>query len=735
VAIDATKLAPPRPSVRPLHRQRLLDAIDATPDRGLCVITGGPGFGKTQLLGELAVRPGARVAWLTVEVADNDPSRFWTYLTDACLRAWRITLLVDERTERPAVADADSFVEAALDHVGEEPVWIVIDDAHLLVDATLQGDLGRVAQRLPAGARMAVASRRELPWVPPKWRAAGTVVDVRERALALNEDEVAELVRLAGLGVSPELVEQLRARTEGLPAVVQLAIRAALDADDPETFIQQLRGDDQSIADFLLQEALDNQPGDRRRFLLETSILDRLTGSLCDAVTGRDDGVRMLRDLERSHVLVNRLEAGETPWYRYHALFAELLRAELRAEHPGTVDQLHLHAGAWHAEHGDPDRAFEHLVAGGDVDAAAAIVYAYEDEYFRLLRAATLHRWYSALPAALEDPDVHLLRMVWASLAQKDAARAEATLIQLRRLAPHSSAPKALAAELAVVDTHLAVRVGDAPAVVQHAQRALDGFAAEGIGLERPAVAYVTLLVARAEVWAGRLDDAQRRLDAAVADSTRTDPFWIQALRGALAWVDAERGDLGVALDRAEQVLTWQASHGAPSEGSLEAWLARVMALRRQHRRDECARAIADARQSADLIASGPPFLFALDIEAAWLDLESGDLDAAGDIIAAIQDLPRFERGQRDRDDLREAWREAVRQREGVTDLTAREREVLALLPTRLTLQEIADRLYVSNNTVKSHVKSIYVKLNVTNRDEATARAAELRLPLPSPGT
>jgi DNA-binding CsgD family transcriptional regulator len=144
-------------------------------------------------------------------------------------------------------------------------------------------------------------------------------------------------------------------------------------------------------------------------------------------------------------------------------------------------------------------------------------------------------------------------------------------------------------------------------------------------------------------------------------------------------------------------------------------------------------RAIADARQAADLIPSGRPFMVALDVEAAWLDLQSGDLDAAGDIIASIEDLPRFERGQRDRDNVREAWRAAVRQREGVTDLTAREREVLALLPTRLTLQEIADRLYVSNNTVKSHVKSIYVKLNVTNRDEATARAAELRLALPSP--
>lgn len=697
------------------------------------MVTGGPGYGKTQLLGELAACPGAKVSWLTVEAADNDPSRFWSYLAEACLRAWRITPGNDERVGPAAVTDARSFAVAALDRPSEEPVWIVLDDAHLLLDDALQSELGNLARQLPTGARLLVASRRELRWVLPSWRAAGTVVDVRERSLALNEGEVAELIRSAGIGLRPQTVEQLHARTEGLPAVTQLAVRSALDEDDPEAFIQQLRGDDQSIADFLLQEAFDNQPEDRRRFLLETSILDRLTGTLCDAVTGRDDGARVLRDLVRSHSLVHRLEGGDAPWYRYHTLFAELLRAELRAEHPGEVDQLQLRAGVWHAEHGDPDRAFTHLIAGGDATAAAAIVHSHEDEYFRQLRAATLHRWYSALPATLHDPDAHLLRLVWASLAQGDVVIAEATLIELRRQVPSSPVSRALAAELALVDAHLDARVGDAPAVGQHAQRALAAFADAGVGLERPAVAYATLLAARAEVWMGRLDDAQRRLDAADAGGPSIEPSWIHAFYGVLAWVHAERGDVHGALGLAEKVLIWQASEAAPSEGSLEAQLVRVMALRRNERRDECVRALAEARHAAEVIASGAPFTFELAVEAAWLELQGGDLAAAGEILASIEDLPRFERGRQRREEVTEAWREAVRAREGVTDLTPRELEVLGLLPSRLTLQEIAERLFVSNNTVKSHVKNIYVKLHVTNRDEATARAAELRLPITNP--
>jgi LuxR family maltose regulon positive regulatory protein len=729
VVVDSLKLAPPRPSVRLLHRRRLLDAIEATPDRGVCAITAGPGFGKTQLLGGLVANSEAPVAWLTVESADNDPSRFWTYLSTACFGTGERDQSGGEDVPHQPFSDADSF-EAAFANRGAESLWIVIDDAHLLVNADLQDDLRRIAVRLPSGVRMAVASRSELPWVSSKWRAAGMVIDLRERALTLTEDEVGELVTMAGLRVSPAAVGQLRARTEGLPAVVQLAIRSAFGEADPETFVSQLRGDDQSIADFLLQEALDNQPADRRAFLLQTSILDRLTGSLCDAVTGRTDGARMLRELERSHALVNRLEGGDTPWFRYHAMFAELLRAELLTERDETVEQLHLRAGAWYGEHRDPERSFEHLVAGGDLDGAAAIVYANEDEYFRLARAATLHRWYAALPAALEDPDLHVLRLVWASLAERDVVRAGAMLAQLRRLPPHSSPAIALTAELAVVDAHLAARVGDERALLQYAQRALGGFAVEGIGLERPAVDYATLLAARAEVWTGRPDDARRRLESALADTRLADPYWIQTFRGAHAWADAARGDLTAALDRAEQVLAWQDAEGPLPTGCLEALLTRVMALRRRHLPEECARAISDACNAAEVSPLGRPFLVALGVEEAWLEVEQGDLDAAAATIDSLGDLPFFESGRRGRAEVTAAWQEAMRQRDGVTPLTAREREVLALLPTRLEIQEIAERLYVSKNTVKSHVKNIYIKLDVTNRDEAIARAAELRLPL-----
>ncbi len=241
MAIDATKLAPPRPSVRQLHRRRLLDVVDTTPDRGLCVISGGPGFGKTQLLGELAAEPGHRVAWLTVEAADNDPSRFWTYLTDACRRAWQVTPLADERSGQLAVADAESFIDAALAR-------------------RRRRGLDRDRRRTPAGRpRRAERPGKSRPTTPCRYSHGGRIAPrallgasqvagcgLRRRRSRTGTDPRSgrggRVGARRGLGVSPEVVEQLRARTEGLAAVVQLAIRAALDEDDPESFIRPATG-------------------------------------------------------------------------------------------------------------------------------------------------------------------------------------------------------------------------------------------------------------------------------------------------------------------------------------------------------------------------------------------------------------------------------------------------------------------------------------------------------------
>lgn len=723
--MDVTRFAPPRPSTRRVPRDRLLEVIDATPSGGVCVVTGGPGFGKTQLLSDWVDRPDVRAAWLTVDVTDNDPARLWHHLDEAWRRADLGAALDAEDT-----GDLDAFLRLVTGPSVDAPVWLVIDDAHLLVDEAVRTELGRLVACLTGELRLAVASRVELPWSLARWRARGLVVDIRERALALRRDEVDQLVVAAGLDVSAPTVERLTARTEGWAAGVQLAIRGALEGDDPERYLARVRGDDESIADFLLEEALDHQPADRRRFLLETSILDRLSGSSCDAVTGRRDSARMLAELARDHVLVNRLDGEDVAWYRCHALFAELLRAELAADDPELACELHRRAGAWLAANGEIDRAVHHLLAGGRVEDATALVLAHEDEYFRLGQVALLRGWYDALPeVSVADPDGRLLRLIWASLAAgEEPAVWEPALNQLRRRAARAEDTSTLAAELAVIDAHLAARIGDAPTMRDRCREAIDRFAAQSVGRDRPAVAYVTLLDARAAVWDGALDNADELVAAALADPAVTDPTWILAFEASRSAVDAERGRHAVALARAEAALAGRTDVNRHATGGLEAGLARVMALRGLGRAEEAVTAVDDARELARTGVVGAPYLVLLGVEEARLALDRGDLDGARAALRSAPELPRFQRGTHDVAATLGAWREATHRREGITSLTERELDVLARLPTRLTLQEIADELFVSLNTVKTHVKNIYAKLHVTNRDAAARRAEELHL-------
>jgi LuxR family maltose regulon positive regulatory protein len=727
VSLDISQIAPPRPCVRHVVRDRLLAAVDATPAGGVCVVVGGPGFGKTELLLDWASRPGVVGAWLTAARSDNDPARFWRHLAAACEHAG----LFDQAESE--VKDLTGFL-AAMAARSRPGGWMVIDDAHVLVDEAIQADLARLVDALGDEVRLLVASRADLAWRLARQRARGMVVDIGERDLQLDRAEVGALVASSALEVPDEAVDRLAARTEGWVAGVQLALRSALGSVDPAGYLGSLRGDDRPIAEFLLEEALDDQPDANRRFLLETSILDRLSGPLCDAVTGRGDSSRRLAELERSHVLVSRLDDAE-PSYRYHPLFVDLLRSELASDPEARPGVLHGRAAKWFEAHGDIDRAVRHFAAVPDLEAAVALVHDHEDELFRKGEVGLLQDWYSLLPdlAGGADPDEQLLRLLWSSLAAGDAAEVwTPALDRLHRRATRPGADPWLVAEVAVVDAHVAAREGDSDAALRRATDAIDAFSAMGADPNRPAVAYASLLAARSEVWTGAPDAAERRMQSALDDPAFTDPFWLSAFVGALAFVEVYQGHFRAGLARADRLAPRPGGSDTPPVGAIESAFARVVALRSLGLVDDARRAVDDAREVAATSTSGEPFRFLLAVEAARIELLCGDLDAAEKALANVEDLPRFAHGRQELELALRMWREERSRREGITELTSREVEVLSLLPTRLTLQEIADELFVSANTVKTHVKSIYVKLDVTNRDDATRRAAELRLIPPS---
>ena len=727
MTLDSSQLAPPRPCVRHVVRDRLLAEIAATPGGGVCVVTAGPGFGKTELLVDWAARPGVVAAWMTAMAPDNDRARFWRHLGAACARAG----LLDD--DDGPIHDVVDFLHAMAVRSWDD-VWLMIDDAHLLIDEAIQADLARLVDALGDGTRLLVASRSALSWHLARQRARGLVVDVEERDLQLDRGEVGVLVAQSALEVPEGAVDQLAERTEGWAAGVQLAVRSALGSGDPEGYLGSLRGDDRPIAEFLLEEALEDQPDANRRFLLETSILDRLSAPVCNAITGRGDSGRVLADLERSHVLVSRLDDADEPTFRYHPLFSDLLRSELAADPDARPAVLHQRAATWFAEHEEIDRAVRHFAAVPDVEAAAALVHAHEDDLFRQGQVGLLQDWYALLPARSgADPDEELLRLLWASVAAGDPHEVwTPALDRLHRRAGRSGGAPWLVAEVAVLDAHLAAREGDSEAALRRATDALAAFATSDADRNRPAVAYASLLAGRAEVWTGDSDAAERRVRTALDDPAFTDPFWLAAFEGALAFVEVHQGHLRAALGRASRVAGAHGGSDAPPVGVIEASFARVRALRSLGLTDEGRRALEDAREVATTSTTGAPFLVLLGVEAGRIELLCGDLDAAEKALTRVEDLPRFNHGRRELDVALGMWREERSRREGITELTSREVEVLRLLPTRLTIQEIADELFVSANTVKTHVKSIYVKLDVTNRDDATRRAAELRLIPPS---
>jgi LuxR family maltose regulon positive regulatory protein len=363
-----TKLAVPElPSThvaRPGLTARLNDSVA---DFAVTFVAGFAGSGKTVGLAEWArSRPAGQVAWLSCDITDADPIHFWTALI-AALR----TLDPDIGDDALDLLDSDghlsydavaSIVNELIDRDAE--LELVIDDLHFIARSALES-LAELVDRLPSNTRVILSARSD-PRLPlHRWRAAGRLGEVRAAELRLTTSEVGQLVANVGVEISGEDAEVLATRTEGWAAGVLLAALSMRHETAPAAFIHNFAGTDRNVADFLVGEVLRRQPDDTVTFLLETSVLDELSAPFCDALTGRSGSGVMLADLERENLFVIPLDNEQT-LYRYHHLFAELLRKLLAARHPERTLELHRVASAWYAQHDDPRRAVRHAILARD---------------------------------------------------------------------------------------------------------------------------------------------------------------------------------------------------------------------------------------------------------------------------------------------------------------------------------------------------------------------------------
>ena len=382
-ALLETKFYVPRPRRGLVPRPRLSERLDRGTASKLMLVSAPAGFGKTTLLTEwLAAGPAAPAderlaAWLSLDRGDNDPASFWAYVI-AALRT--VAAGVGESAlallHAPQPPPIETVLTALLNDLGAiaADIVLVLDDYHVIDAREVQDGMAFLLDHLPPRLHVVIASRADPALPLARLRARGELAEIRAAELRFTPDEAAAyLNEMMGLQLTARDVAALEARTEGWIAALQLAALSMQGRDDIAGFIAGFAGDDRYVVDYLAEEVLQRQSDRVQAFLLQTSILGRLSGPLCDAVTGQGGGKAMLEALDRGNLFLVPLD-DRRRWYRYHHLFADVLQARLLDEQPGQVPGLHRRASAWYEQNGEPSVAIGHALAAGDFERAADLV-------------------------------------------------------------------------------------------------------------------------------------------------------------------------------------------------------------------------------------------------------------------------------------------------------------------------------------------------------------------------
>jgi len=403
-ALLATKLHVARPQPGFVPRPRLVEALSQGLARGRVLVCAPAGFGKTSLLADWARSGGRPVAWLSLDAGDNDPARFWRYVVAALDQAQpgiaeRLGPLLGAQAPRSFAGLVTALINDLAARPDRDEVLLVLDDYHLVDAGPVHESVAFLLENLPPGLLLVVSGRTDPPLPLARLRARGQLAELRAAELRFTTEEAAALLGAAAGPVLPDTaVAALTARTEGWAAGLQLAALSLRGRTDAAAFVAAFSGSHRFVLDYLADEVLDRQPAPVRAFLLETSVLERLSGELCDAVTGRPGSQAMLDHIERAGLFLVPLDEVRG-WWRYHHLFADLLRARLEQEQPGRVQELHRAAAAWSDEHNLGDDAVRHALAAGDGAWAGQLVERYVDGLLRGSKGVTLRRWLSTLPA------------------------------------------------------------------------------------------------------------------------------------------------------------------------------------------------------------------------------------------------------------------------------------------------------------------------------------------------
>ena len=585
-----TKLYVPRPRRGLVPRPRLSERLDRGAASKLMLVSAPAGFGKTTLLSEWLAAGSAApaderlVAWLSLDRGDNDPVSFWAYVI-AALRTvasgvGESALALLHAPQRPAI---ETVLTALLNDLGAiaADIVLVLDDYHVIDARDVHDGMAFLLEHLPPWLHVVIASRADPALPLARLRARGELAETRVAELRFTPDEAAAYLNgMMGRQLTARDVAALEGRTEGWIAALQLAALSMQGRDDVAGFIAGFAGDDRYVVDYLVEEVLQRQSDHVQTFLLQTSILGRLSGPLCDAVTGQGGGKAMLEALDRGNLFLVPLD-DRRRWYRYHNLFADVLHARLLDERPGQVPDLHRRASMWYEQNGEQPVAIGHALAAGDFERAAHLVELAIPAMARTRQEATVRAWLEMIPdEVVRVRPVLSVGFAGALLTSGELEGVEGRLRDAERwLDPATGAregSQSPPAEMVVADeggfrslpgmiemyrAGQALARGDSPGTVRHARRALD-LAPEDDHLCR---AGASGLLGLASWGSGDLEAAHRAYSECAAGLRRAG-YVADVLGCAIALADIRiaQGRLGEAMRTYEQALQLVPEQGRP---------------------------------------------------------------------------------------------------------------------------------------------------------------------------
>jgi LuxR family maltose regulon positive regulatory protein len=726
-----------RPTIRPgtVRRSPLIERLAQDGSPPIVSVVAPPGFGKTMLLSQWAESNGQAFAWVSVEELDNDPKVLLSYVAEALDTVERI----DERVFDALASPGSSVPGVVVPRLGSafssmsSPVVLVLDDVHVLRNSECRAALSVLADHVPAGSRLVLAGQTPPPLRIARLRAEGRILEIGPGDLSLTRQEAASLLRGAGLALGDDDVAELHQRTEGWPAGLYLAALYLKEGGSFPGAAVSFGGDDLLVSDYLESELLARIPPPRRAFLTRTAVLERMCGPLCDAVLEQSGSAAVLADLEQSNLLLVPLDRrGE--WYRYHHMFRDALLAELHRMEPGLMAVLRRRAAEWCLQNELPEEALEYTIAAGDVNATAGLMEQLTVPVWRQGRVTTVQRWFQWL----EDhggmnghPMAAVLAALLAALIARPAdAERWANVVDRWQYGdttrPDDPSTEAWAALVRAILCRHGLKQ-----MREDADEAVRRFATENFVTSAPA-----LMQGVARVLSGDLDGGDAALEdaASVAEKVGADEDLALALCER-ALVAFERGE----WDRAEIVAN-QAHAALRRARREESYAAPLVAAAQAravlHRGDLAAvrQHLVSAQRLRPLLTYALPHLaIQARIELVRVYVALADLPGARTLMREIDDLLRRRPemgtlvGQAGA--LRaQLSKESSASGPAASALTAAELRLLPMLSTHMSIPEIAGEMFLSRNTIKSEVNSIYRKLGASSRSQAVTRSRELGL-------